>query len=80
MRMPAPASREHCARLSCLVGLAAVADVKDEDEEPVVFDFVDDAVVASADCPLAGAANELGCRWWSGFGGEQFEWCLDAAL
>jgi SAM-dependent methyltransferase len=73
MRMPAPASREHCARLSCLVDLAAVADAQDEDEEPVVLEFAGDAVDASADCPLAGAANELGCRWWSGLGGRQFE-------
>jgi hypothetical protein len=47
-----------------------VADVEDQDKKSVVVDLVDDAVVPGADSPLAGAANESGCGWWSGFGGE----------
>jgi hypothetical protein len=58
------------ARLLCLVDLAAVADSQDQDQEPVVFDFVHDAVVASADSPLAGATNKTGCGWWPGLGSE----------
>src|SRR5665647_552565 len=67
------------AWLASLVDLAAVADAEDQDEESVVFDLVDDAVVAGPDSPLAGAANEPGCGWWSGFCSEQLKCCLDAA-
>lgn len=56
------------------------ADSRDQNEEHVVvFDFVDDAVVAGADSPLAGAANEPGCGRLPGFGSEQLKCCLDAS-
>lgn len=44
-----------------------------EDEQFVVFDLVDDAVVAGADPPLARAADESGRSWWSRFDGQQIE-------
>ena len=56
-----------------------MTDAEDQDKEPVVFNFVDDAVVAGADSPLARAAYELGRGWWAGFGSEELKCCLDTA-
>src|SRR5665647_689068 len=62
-----------------VVDLAAVADAEDKDQESVVFDLVDDAVVAGADSPLPGAANKASCRWWSGFGSQKLKCSLDTS-
>lgn len=47
-----------------------VPDAQNEDDELVVVDLVDDAVVAGADSPLASPANQSGCRRRSRLGGE----------
>ena len=44
---------------AALVDVAAVSDGDDEDEENLVADLVDDAVVAGADPPLAVPTDEL---------------------
>ncbi len=41
----------HGRRDSAVIDLAVVCDAQDEDQEPVVLDRVDDAVVADPDAP-----------------------------
>jgi hypothetical protein len=58
--------------------LAAMPGAHDEYEEALFLDLVNDPVVTGSDSPLAGSADEPRCCWGSGFGGEQFDGCLDA--
>ncbi len=47
-------------RLAPSVDLSAMSDAQHEDQQPLSVDFVDDAVVAGSDSPLAGAPDQLG--------------------
>ena len=38
---------------------------QNKDEELIIMDLVDDAIVASSDPPLAGTTNETGCGRWT---------------
>lgn len=55
-----------------------MANPQDEDHEPVVFDLVDDPIVAGADPPFATATHQLDGAWRPGVIGEQFEDGLDS--
>lgn len=55
-----------------------MAEPENEDEEPVVLDLVDDAVVAGANSPLAGSPDQLGRGRWSRFVSQQFQRRLEA--
>ena len=61
------------------LGLAVVTHAKEEDNELLVVDLVDDPVVAGTDPPLAQATDEPGRGWWSGFDSEQLNGGLDAS-
>lgn len=53
-----------------MVDVAAVPDAEDQDDGDIVVDLVDDAIVARANPPLAGASEEL-CRGrWPRLGGK----------
>lgn len=60
-----------------LVDVAAVSELEDEDEQFVVVDLVNDAVVAGPDPPLARAADQAGRGRWPWVVGEQLECGLD---
>ena len=62
-----------------VVDLAAVAHAKDEDDELVVVNVVDDPVVAGTDPPLARATDEPGRGWWPGIDSEQLNGGLEAS-
>jgi hypothetical protein len=49
---------------------------QDKDEQLIVLDVIDDAVIAGSCTPLAAATDESGCRWRSGIVGQQFDSCL----
>jgi hypothetical protein len=56
-----------------------VAHAKDEDNELVVVNLVDDPVVAGTDSPLARAADETTRGWRPGFDSEQINGGLDTS-
>ena len=65
--------------VSAVVDLAAMAHPQDKDEELIIMNLVDDAVVAGSDPPLAGTTDETGCGRWTRILGEEFEDGLDAS-
>jgi hypothetical protein len=62
-----------------LVDLPSVSDLEHENEQFIVVDLVDDAVVAGPDPPLASAADESGRGGGSRLVGEQIQRCLEAS-
>ena len=76
--------RGHLVRLASIplpvaIDLPAVPDAEDKHDEPVLVDFVDDAVITSAYAPFSGTADELCCCWWTRIGGKKFDSSLDSA-
>jgi len=65
--------------VSAVVDLAAMTHPQDKDEELIIMNLVDDAVVAGSDPPLAGTTNETGCGRWTRILNEEFEDGLDAS-
>jgi hypothetical protein len=65
--------------VSAVVDLAAMTHPQDKDEELIIMNLVDDAVVAGSDPPLAGTTNETGCGRWTRILSEEFEDGLDAS-
>lgn len=65
--------------MSAVVDLAAMTHPQDKDEELIIMNLVDDAVVAGSDPPLAGTTNETGCGRWTRILNEEFEDGLDAS-
>src|SRR5664280_2598225 len=51
--------------VSAVVDLGAMTHRQNKDDELIIMDLVDDAIVASSDPPLAGTTNETGCGRWT---------------
>jgi hypothetical protein len=51
--------------VSAVVDLGAMTHRQNKDEELIIMDLVDDAIVASSDPPLAATTNETGCGRWT---------------
>jgi hypothetical protein len=54
-------------------------DSQDRDEQFIVLDLIDDAVIASAYSPLAGTTDESGCGRRPRIAGQQFDSCLQTS-
>lgn len=63
---------------SLAVHIAAVSDAQHEDDEFVILDFVDDAILADADAALTFAARELDITLRARVRGEAFDGLLDS--
>jgi hypothetical protein len=72
------AARAH-GRSRAAVDLSAVTDRDDQDDEDLVADLVDDAVIARTDAPFALASGELHRAGRPGLVGEQLDRGLHAA-
>lgn len=66
-------------RLTRFVYVATVSYSENKDHKPVFVNFVDDAVIACANSPLPGPANELSCFGRTRAGRQQIDGRLNAA-